>query len=197
MSARAGLPLSSVSARWSDRRSVSRIYAAHQGSLRHPTHGQDVRRGPHVHSLLGGGAAYLSEAPDHDLGQGPFTSSSFQRSISRFCTHSKSETVTPPAFAKMSGMTNTLLAKRMGSGSGSVPDGVNRIFGEIRGRQDQLELQHVRPLLLSVGVGSGYPSPPSVSRAWKSFTKAGGVFDPMRAIRKLVWSNRMLGSSVI
>ena len=85
----------------------------------------------------------------------------------------------------------------MGSASSSVPDGVIRIFGEIRGRQDQPELQHVRPLLLSVGVGSGYPLPPSVSRAWKAFTKTGGVFDPMRAIRKLVWSNRMLGSSVI
>jgi hypothetical protein len=66
----------------------------------------------------------------------------------------------------------------------SVPDGVNRMFGEIRGHQGLSEVQHV--LLCRAGSDSVYSLPPSMSSASNSLTRAGGVFGPIRARRKLV-----------
>ena len=47
-----------------------------------------------------------------------FTSASFQKYSWRPCTHSKYETTTPPAFARMSGRTRTPLSSRISSAAG-------------------------------------------------------------------------------
>ncbi len=49
-----------------------------------------------------------------------FTSSSSQYLSSLFCSHSKYETVTPPALARTSGMTSIFLANNILSASGVV-----------------------------------------------------------------------------
>ena len=49
-----------------------------------------------------------------------FTSSSVQKNCCASCTHSKYETVTPPAFARMSGTTKTPRSRRIASASSVV-----------------------------------------------------------------------------
>ena len=49
-----------------------------------------------------------------------FTSSSVQKNCCASCTHSKYETVTPPAFARMSGTTKTPRSRRISSASSVV-----------------------------------------------------------------------------
>ena len=49
-----------------------------------------------------------------------FTSASFQKYSWRPCTHSKYDTTTPPAFARMSGRTSTPLSSRISSAAGVV-----------------------------------------------------------------------------
>jgi hypothetical protein len=49
-----------------------------------------------------------------------FTSSSLQYSLLRFCNHSKYDTVTPPPFARISGITNISFLNKISSASGVV-----------------------------------------------------------------------------
>jgi hypothetical protein len=49
-----------------------------------------------------------------------FTSSSVQKKCCRLCTHSKYDTVTPPALARMSGTTKMPRSRRISSAARSV-----------------------------------------------------------------------------
>src|SRR5438270_697356 len=53
------------------------------------------------------------------------TSSSFQKYSWRPCTHSKYETTTPPAFARMSGRTSTPRSSRISSAAGAVAEALD------------------------------------------------------------------------
>src|SRR5262245_1405634 len=83
-------------------------------------HRQKVGDRPHMNVALLRDRADVLVARHHDLIEPSLTSRSDQKKSCRSCTHSKYETVTPPALARVSGSTSTPRSWRISSASGVV-----------------------------------------------------------------------------